>query len=570
MTAGFSALFIIWKIAIRNVWRSRRRSVAAFLTLSICAAMSIITLGLARGISRQMKRSVVEMRTGHLRATPENTQHERFEMPKLASGLRRGWVVAPRLFLLGMAASRRDAAARFSLQFPLGYELQRGRPPESPCEAVADANGDAWVGAQLEVPLKDCPLLSITGSLVFAMEPAGAPPRIFLPANALRELAGFSGTQRNPPPAADDPALAPSRFDDIDQLPSLDAIPQKSIYKKWKMPSFKPVYPPLPAADTLTLRVRVVRAAPVQLHAVDASAERHFALPRSVVLGNWFSEDTNTGGELDFPVVAGAALARRMGVSIGDMLSLDIFDAHGIPRDLRCRIDGIVSAQDPAIDAAVLLAPLKPAIIGLGYVSPAGNPLVSEFSILLPPGEDPRGARSRLQAAVPPPVVVHTWQEILPGLRSATAFQEGLVYMILLIVLFMAASGVLNSFAMSILERTWEFGLMKALGFRPQTLVGMILVEASVLVAAALAAGGAAGALACREIEREGLDLRFLFHDGFTFAGVWLRPVWHAQFDAATVVIPAAALAIAALAAALWTALRAARMPVRDALTRQE
>lgn len=575
--AGFSAVLVFWKIALRNVWRSRRRSVATFITLFFCVVLSIVTLGLARGISRQMTQSVVKMRTGHLRAAVENASDPMFPLPSLPTTSEVAHVFAPRLFLLGMVVSRQNATVRFSLPFPLGYELQRGRPPVAACEVVVDANGEAWVGAQLEVPLKDCPLLTVTGSLKFAMESADAPVWIFvskaqlleLEQNASGESKTTTATKQQEPNHNEDIL----DVEDIDQLPQLDLpVPEKNK-NKWQLPRFQRVYPSLP--ETLrTFSIRVVRSAPVQLHAVDPVAEQHFAIARSVVFGTWLPAQTvlsrdPSNDQKAWPVVIGAALARRLGVRVGDRIGLDIFDAQGVPRDVWCDVVGGVSTQNAEMDTSALLALLTRAASELGYVSADGVPLVHELSILLPHGVDLRVKRD-VQTMLPPSVVVRTWQEVLPGLRAAVTFQEGLVYMILAIVLLMAVIGTLNSFVMSILERTWELGVLKAVGVRARALIGMILLEALILVSMAVAVGGVVGAWVCLELEREGLDLSFLFQDGFTFAGVWLRPVWYAQLDTITVGVPALVLAVAGVLAALWPALRAARMPICDALARVE
>ncbi len=567
--AGLSALSVFLKIALRNVWRARRRSVATFLTLGLCVGLSVVTLGLARGISRQLARSVVEMRTGHLQAAPRDAGSETFAMPPLPPSIRERWVVSPRLYLLGMASSRRPVLVRFSPPFPLGYELRRGRPPASACEVVADANGDGWVGVQLESSLKNCPLLTVTGSLDFAMEPAGAPPRIFAPPDAVRELAGIEGDGSTDSFAMPEISGGSPSDDDIDDLlPLEESPPQKPRGAKLVLPRQEPVFPP-PAPDFVAAPVRRVRTAPVQVHAVEAKPERNFAIARSIVMGNWLPGSRPAAGE-DLPAVLGAALARRLEVRIGDRVGLDVLDARGVPRDAVCRVEGIVSTQDAGIDSTALFVPLAWTASELGYADASGAPQVHEFSVLLPPGVREVDACGRLQAVLPPSLKVRTWREILPGLDSAVAFQEGLVYMILTIVLVMAVVGTLNAFVMSILERTWEFGVLKALGVRAKSLVHLILMEAFFLIAAAMAAGGAIGALACRKLERDGLDLGFLFQDGFTFAGVWLRPVWHAQFDLATVALPVAVLGGASLLAALLPALRAARMPARDALSRVE
>jgi ABC-type antimicrobial peptide transport system permease subunit len=54
-------------------------------------------------------------------------------------------------------------------------------------------------------------------------------------------------------------------------------------------------------------------------------------------------------------------------------------------------------------------------------------------------------------------------------------------YVFLLILLIVVAFGVLNTILMSVMERTREFGMMKALGTKPWQIIQLILTEAFIL-----------------------------------------------------------------------------------------
>ena len=49
------------------------------------------------------------------------------------------------------------------------------------------------------------------------------------------------------------------------------------------------------------------------------------------------------------------------------------------------------------------------------------------------------------------------------------------------IVIFLVCIGVLNTVVMSVLERTREFGVLRAIGTKPSKIMGMIIMETSML-----------------------------------------------------------------------------------------
>ena len=75
------------------------------------------------------------------------------------------------------------------------------------------------------------------------------------------------------------------------------------------------------------------------------------------------------------------------------------------------------------------------------------------------------------------------------------------------IFVFITALGVLNTMLMSVLERTGEIGVLRAMGLRPAGVVIMFVVEALVIAAVGGAVGVAIGSLGGVWLEVHGLDL---------------------------------------------------------------
>jgi ABC-type lipoprotein release transport system permease subunit len=83
------------------------------------------------------------------------------------------------------------------------------------------------------------------------------------------------------------------------------------------------------------------------------------------------------------------------------------------------------------------------------------------------------------------------WQDLNSYLASMLRVMDGFV-LVWMIVIFLALSfGLVNTLAMSVFERVREIGLMLALGMRPASILGQIVVESFFLLTLGLIIGNA-------------------------------------------------------------------------------
>jgi putative ABC transport system permease protein len=134
----------------------------------------------------------------------------------------------------------------------------------------------------------------------------------------------------------------------------------------------------------------------------------------------------------------------------------------------------------------------------------------------------------------------------MPDMKSSTAMLNA----ISLLAILVGGVGVLNTMLMSVLERTREIGVLRALGWRWQAVMGLILREA--LLIGML--GGLAGVLIA-------FALAGLMRLN-TSLGSWVDPVWTAG-----VFLRAIGVALLlGVAGGLYPAYRATRLPPVEAL----
>lgn len=78
-------------------------------------------------------------------------------------------------------------------------------------------------------------------------------------------------------------------------------------------------------------------------------------------------------------------------------------------------------------------------------------------------------------------LVVLGWEKLVPGLEEGIRVDKvsGAIFLGMLIAIIVFS--IVNTFLMSVLERTREFGLMLALGSRPSRIAGLMMLESALL-----------------------------------------------------------------------------------------
>jgi ABC-type lipoprotein release transport system permease subunit len=177
-------------------------------------------------------------------------------------------------------------------------------------------------------------------------------------------------------------------------------------------------------------------------------------------------------------------------------------------------------------------------------------------------------AGRRLQQALPQGlgVEVADWTELRPEMLEYTHLLESWYYIIIFVVFTVAIFGVANTLLMATWERRREFAVMLALGTTPLAVVLTVVLEALALGVVSLAAGAAVSFPLIAWWHAAPPDLSWAYGD-FTMFGALVQPSLRVEFNLPMSLWAALALLVTALAASLYPAVRAARVPPADTLS---
>ena len=154
---------------------------------------------------------------------------------------------------------------------------------------------------------------------------------------------------------------------------------------------------------------------------------------------------------------------------------------------------------------------------------------------------------------------VAPWQEVAKSFyRAMQADKQGDAIGRIVIMLIVAI-GVLNSVLMSVLERTREYGVLKAVGTKPTQIFRLVISEVAIIALASICVGALLGVLANYLLSIYGITLP----EEFTYGGIKFETMY-AEVNARSLIIPAITVLLSAIVVGLFPAIKAARiMPAK-------
>ena len=234
---------------------------------------------------------------------------------------------------------------------------------------------------------------------------------------------------------------------------------------------------------------------PVHITAIQPSVEEPVSLIAENIIAGRFLQDADQDA-----ILISKALADDLEVSEGDRITLAGKRKNETMRQRTMTIAGIFNLG------------LGDAEKGLVFISldEAGSLFnlrdqATEVTIALHSVGTEEQVIADLQASLPG-YEVNSWLTINPGLTETLAFSQQIVNIFGLILITIACIGILNLMLMAVFERTREMGVLAALGLKGRQVMGLFLLEGTLI--------GLVGAVA-------GCILGWLLMLAYNAAGGW-------------------------------------------------
>jgi ABC-type lipoprotein release transport system permease subunit len=259
----------------------------------------------------------------------------------------------------------------------------------------------------------------------------------------------------------------------------------------------------------------------VTMIGIDPARERHLSQIDDVMArGEYLSEDVSAETR---EIVIGSKLAEVLEVDLGDRVVLTTAQAHtgDLAQEL-FRVSGIYHFNIREMDRSMAFIPIAKSqqmlkldgqvheiaikFTDTSYALDTSLPL---WSAIASNGNEARG-----------------WPELLPQLRSAMELTDFSLAIVGIILFAVVSFGIINTLFMSLYERMFEFGVLRAIGTRPRSVFQLVLSEAGALSVFSIGLGLVISVIVLTIFEHVGID-----YTGIEYAGVTFRekiyPVFH-------------------------------------------
>ena len=171
--------------------------------------------------------------------------------------------------------------------------------------------------------------------------------------------------------------------------------------------------------------------------------------------------------------VLGTILARNLGAGIGDEVVVLGTGKEGGVAAMVFTVTGLLETGMADLDRVLLLAPLAAVQEGFGL-----SDEVHTLVIRAGRHQDTEAVIGRLRQVLPAALVVRGWEEVLPELKQGIEVDRISGRIMYGIIMGLVVFSVVNSFIMTVFERTREFGMLLAIGMRPGQIMLMLQWEA--------------------------------------------------------------------------------------------
>ncbi len=232
-----------------------------------------------------------------------------------------------------------------------------------------------------------------------------------------------------------------------------------------------------------------------------------------------------------YPVIIGTQLAKNHHILPGDELILVSQAVDGSIGNGIFIVNGVFKPVDPVFDRTGVLMSVE-AYQSLMYLEEGFHELVirtPDITQLEIAQVNIKHALDKLNAQEPldelgGKILVRNWRELSKAVADMLEMSKTMIWILGFVIVTLSALGVLNTVLMAIHERTFEFGILLAIGMKGRWLLFMILMESLYLGLVASIFGSIMG-LCIIYYFRDGIDYSRFLPDGFDFGGMIFEPI---------------------------------------------
>jgi ABC-type lipoprotein release transport system permease subunit len=291
----------------------------------------------------------------------------------------------------------------------------------------------------------------------------------------------------------------------------------------------------------------------VSIIGVETDKEARISLvAENISAGRYLNPDD---GDL---IVIGQGLATAMDITVGDRIIMAGGSLHEQTRQRTMTVVGIFDVGVPSVEKNMIYISLAEAQSLFGLSGQVTEVVISLAQIGQEPGVVAQINREQ------PGYEVETWVNSMPELKQTMDMKTSVMGVFGVIMLCVAAIGILNLLMMAVFERTREIGIIGALGLKPREITLLFLLEGILIGVMGAVLGTILGLALTGALGMVGIDYS-QFADLTEYTALITGKIYP-EIVPLKVLNHALTLAVIAALAALYPAREAARREPAEAL----
>ncbi|WP_119353114.1 lipoprotein-releasing ABC transporter permease subunit [Azohydromonas sediminis] len=202
----------------------------------------------------------------------------------------------------------------------------------------------------------------------------------------------------------------------------------------------------------------------------------------------------------EWHIVLGGELARQLGVTVGDKVTLvtpggQVTPAGVIPRLRQFTVTGTFDAGHYEYDSALALIHLRDAAALFRVEGPTG------VQLRLADVHAARGVAVELASMLGRDVVVRDWTRTNRHWFDAVQIEKRLMAIILTLIVAVAAFNLVSTLVMTVTDKRADIAILRTLGASPRSIMGIFVVQGATAGVVGTAAGVALGLLVAFNVD---------------------------------------------------------------------
>ncbi len=264
------------------------------------------------------------------------------------------------------------------------------------------------------------------------------------------------------------------------------------------------------------------------------------------------------GDAEDGRVLIGVELARQLETEVGRRLVLITQGLDGRNREAGFRIAGLYDAEGTALEKQFVFT----GVAALQQMVEA--PVVTEVSIKLI-DELKEGEVKDSLSGFFSALDVMDWQELEPQAAAMFVYVDSAILIWFLVIMGALIFGLVNTLITAVMERIKEFGMLRAVGMKPNAVIVQVVLESTIIMLAGVALGVLVGWILATQWLGDGIDLS-QWAQGVEMAG--MRSVLTPHILVEDIILVTGLSLFFGVLAALYPAWRAVKIKPLEALRR--